>query len=79
MFHRRQIQQAAFSFAIAFMLAAGSLPSAQAQVISRNNPYRSFNVSGINYGSVQWQKAHGGFGSSQRSYTRSYQRRWFRR
>lgn len=28
--------------------------------ISRNNPYRSFNISGYNYGSTQWQKSHGG-------------------
>ena len=25
--------------------------------ISPNNPYRSFNLSGINYGSMQWERA----------------------
>jgi hypothetical protein len=28
--------------------------------ISPNNPYRSFNISGINYGSMQWEKEHRG-------------------
>ena len=27
--------------------------------ISRNNPYRSFNLSGYNYGSTQWERSHG--------------------
>lgn len=31
---------------------------AQAIEISRNNPYRSFNISGINYGSMQWERDH---------------------
>ena len=26
--------------------------------ISPRNPYRSFNISGINYGSMQWEKSH---------------------
>jgi hypothetical protein len=30
-----------------------------AQAISRHNPYRSFNVSGYNYGSMQWERSHG--------------------
>jgi len=32
-------------------------PSAKAQ-ISRQNPYRSFNVSGVNYGSLRWEQDH---------------------
>lgn len=31
---------------------------AQADVISKNNPYRSFNVSGVNYGSMRWEQQH---------------------
>jgi hypothetical protein len=31
--------------------------SADAQ-ISRNNPYRSFNLTGVNYGSMQWEAKH---------------------
>lgn len=30
--------------------------SADAAPISRKNPYRSYNLSGINYGSMQWQR-----------------------
>lgn len=36
-----------------FVLAQG----ADAQ-ISRNNPYRSFNLTGVNYGSMQWEAKH---------------------
>jgi hypothetical protein len=32
--------------------------AAPGQQISKNNPYRSFNISGINYGSMQWEKEH---------------------
>ena len=29
-----------------------------AQIISPNNPYRSFNIHGINYGSQRWEQQH---------------------
>lgn len=29
-----------------------------AHAISRNNPFRSFNVTGVNYGSMQWEQSH---------------------
>jgi|694.fasta_scaffold93759_2 hypothetical protein len=32
------------------------MPAASAQAISPQNPYRSFNLSGINYGSMQWER-----------------------
>jgi len=32
--------------------------------ISKNNPYKSFNISGINYGSMQWEREHGSGKSS---------------
>jgi hypothetical protein len=43
--------------------------------LSRHNPYRSFNVSGYNYGSMQWERSHGkkAWSSTQKS------RRLFRR
>jgi hypothetical protein len=33
------------------------VPNAQAQ-ISRQNPYRSFNIGGVNYGSIRWEQQH---------------------
>jgi hypothetical protein len=32
--------------------------------ISKNNPYKSFNITGINYGSMQWEREHGNKSSS---------------
>ncbi len=42
-------------FAAAFTAVALFSPSAHA--VSPRNPYRSFNLSGINYGSMQWERA----------------------
>lgn len=49
-----------------FVVAAAVALSADSQgaTISRNNPYRSFNISGINYGSLQWERSHGNRSSS---------------
>jgi hypothetical protein len=33
---------------------------ADAAPISRSNPYRSFNISGVNYGSQRWERARRG-------------------
>lgn len=33
-----------------------TLLAAPAQAISPQNPYRTFNLSGINYGSMQWER-----------------------
>lgn len=33
-------------------------PALQAQPISLQNPFRSYNLSGINYGSQQWERDH---------------------
>jgi hypothetical protein len=44
---------------MALFLSASALllpQSVQADVISRNNPYRSFNISGVNYGSLRWEQ-----------------------
>lgn len=44
--------------AIAFVVLGGARAyEARAVTISPRNPYRSFNISGINYGSVQWEKS----------------------
>ena len=48
-----------FMLAFVVMLCAvlGEQPSAGV-TISPQNPYRSFNISGVNYGSIKWEKAH---------------------
>jgi hypothetical protein len=42
---------------VCLIAAALALPAAPAFAISPQNPYRSFNLSGINYGSMQWERA----------------------
>jgi hypothetical protein len=37
------------------LVAFFAVPSADAQ-ISRQNPFRSFSVSGVNYGSMRWEQ-----------------------
>jgi hypothetical protein len=60
----RRILLSLLSLLVFGACTAMELPSAQAQVvISRNNPYRSFNLSGINYGSMQWERTHGNQGN----------------
>lgn len=51
-----------------FVVAAvtGLASSSSANPISKNNPYRSFNISGINYGSMNWERSQGN--RSSRSY-----------
>lgn len=34
--------------------------SADAAPVSLNNPYRSFNLTGVNYGSMRWEAQHRG-------------------
>jgi hypothetical protein len=46
---------------VGFAMAAFTVhcaSSATAAPISLNNPYRSFNLTGVNYASVQWQRSH---------------------
>lgn len=45
----------AMILAVACGLALGV--TAEARAVSPRNPYRSFNLSGLNYGSMQWEKA----------------------
>jgi hypothetical protein len=46
---------------VAFLgLAVGlmTVRHSEGAVVSARNPYRSFNISGINYASMQWEKQH---------------------
>jgi hypothetical protein len=44
--------------AVAVVAMVASLAVADpARAVSPRNPYRSFNLSGINYGSMQWERA----------------------
>ncbi len=44
--------------------------------LSRNNPYRSFNISGYNYASTHWEKSHGMQSGKNWSNHRRTFRRW---
>jgi hypothetical protein len=39
------------------VVLAVAVPASPAAAISPRNPFRSFNLSGINYGSMQWERA----------------------
>jgi hypothetical protein len=53
--------------AAAFLLGIAS----QAVAVSPRNPYRTFNLSGVNYGSMRWEKTHRSGSSPRRSSRRS--------
>jgi hypothetical protein len=42
---------------LAGIVVACGLAASQARAVSPRNPYRSFNLSGLNYGSMQWERA----------------------
>ena len=44
-------------FLAALACAAAFSFATEARAVSPRNPYRSFNLSGINYGSMQWERA----------------------
>jgi hypothetical protein len=54
-------------------VAVLSSSPAHAINIRRTNPFRSFNTSGLNYGSMQWEKSH-----RQKAATPSRTRSWRR-
>jgi hypothetical protein len=59
----------AASLGLALGLVVLLTPSAEVQAAKKpQNPYSSFNLSGINYGSQQWAKSHSGSSSSRRSF-----------
>lgn len=37
---------------------AGAASTGSANPVSKYNPYRSFNASGVNYGSMKWERDH---------------------
>jgi hypothetical protein len=47
------------TFWILALLASVLLTTPVHAGISWNNPYRSFNISGLNYGSMEWEKKYG--------------------
>jgi hypothetical protein len=73
------IKYFAVSLLALLTLLVVDLRPADAAIVSRNNPYRSFNVSGVNYASMQWQRQNrsrnGSAWSSNRSSGRMFRRR----
>lgn len=47
-----------YAFLLSTVCLIGLTASANAGPISLQNPYRSYNLSGINYGSQQWERDH---------------------
>jgi hypothetical protein len=45
-------------FIAIIVVAALGAQKVDGVTISPQNPYRSFNISGINYGSMKWEKSH---------------------
>jgi hypothetical protein len=43
--------------ALAVVIGGGLFGCSEAQAVSPQNPYRSFNLSGVNYGSMRWERA----------------------
>jgi hypothetical protein len=73
------IKYIAASLLAMLTLLVVDVQSADAAIVSRNNPYRSFNVSGVNYASMQWQRKNqnrnGSPWSSNHSSGRMFRRR----
>ena len=44
-------------FVLLIIFGLGLALAGEARAVSPRNPYRSFNLSGLNYGSMQWEKA----------------------
>ncbi|MEI6635108.1 MAG: hypothetical protein WCO99_00960 [Planctomycetota bacterium] len=42
---------------LALLAAALLVPARPAEAVSPRNPYSSFNLSGVNYGAMQWERA----------------------
>lgn len=66
-----------FCLALIVLLFVGVMAErSHSAVVSPRNPYRSFNISGVNYGSMQWEKSHR---TGNPSYHRGGGRVWRRR
>lgn len=62
--------------AVVILLELFAASSSAARTISPRNPYRSYNISGVNYGSMHWERTHRGR-SNYRYRSNSYRfRRW---
>ena len=68
----------ALSLGLLLAILLFGVRSVEAGPISNNNPYRSFNISGVNYASMQWERKYGNKTSKKWSSGRS-SGRWFRR
>lgn len=49
-----------FSLFLVVVAALAEARPAFAGAISPQNPYKSFNISGVNYGSMEWERTHRG-------------------
>jgi hypothetical protein len=43
--------------ALAIIVGGALFACSEARAVSPQNPYRSFNLSGVNYGSMRWERA----------------------
>ncbi|MAT71868.1 MAG: hypothetical protein CMJ58_20385 [Planctomycetaceae bacterium] len=48
----------ALVIAVAAVIALAASSAHARGPISYNNPFRSFNIGGVNYGSMQWERQH---------------------
>jgi hypothetical protein len=62
------LRKAGFLLALGLATLAADLRPAAAAGLSPNNPYRSFNITGYNYGSMQWERSHRGSYGGRRAY-----------
>lgn len=46
------------SLMLVFVATFAGVRDADAHPISPQNPYKSYNLSGINYGSMEWERTH---------------------
>lgn len=53
------LRKLALLFAVTAIGWAWDARPADAGPVSTRNPYRSFNITGVNYGSMQWERSNG--------------------
>jgi hypothetical protein len=54
------LRKLAFLASLAVAALVVDARGAEAAPVSPRNPYRSFNISGVNYGSMRWERQHAG-------------------
>lgn len=52
------LQRLCVAVIVGLAVSISSVGESEGAVVSPRNPYRSFNISGINYASMQWEKQH---------------------